>query len=202
MASASGNAARTNTALEYFSAAAAPNSTPASAAPRAPLSVSSTSRPARISGARSGSRNELPTIAQNTPVATPSALAREDSDDALPRRQVREKHPCDQVEQGDAGAVGHRKRDRGDHAVPAGGHHQEKRQIADRVEIALRAGGEKILLQPAGKQLERQVVVIVEQVPIKVLAGKHGPHRAERGGHAKHQDSAARVPRSRALRCG
>src|SRR5688500_14911427 len=61
---ASGKAATTKIAFEYLSAAAAPNSAPAKAA--LGFSFSSSSRPASRSGASSGSRNEVPTVGQNT----------------------------------------------------------------------------------------------------------------------------------------
>jgi hypothetical protein len=51
--------------------------------------------------------------------------------------------------------VHERERDRRGDAVPAGGHHQVKRNVAERVEIALRARGVKILRDPPGNQLER-----------------------------------------------
>src|ERR671936_576324 len=76
VASERGRAASAKIAFEYLRAEAAPNNAPASAErDTAACSASKSSkRPASMSGARSGSRKEVPTIGQNTPVAAPSAV--------------------------------------------------------------------------------------------------------------------------------
>src|SRR5437667_12797675 len=80
MASAKGSAASANIALEYFSAAAAPNSVPASSARHAGRRASSSkrSRPQSIGGTSNGSRKVLPMVAQNTDLAAPEGDARHD----------------------------------------------------------------------------------------------------------------------------
>jgi hypothetical protein len=93
---------------------------------------------------------------------------------------VSEEPPGDDVEQAYARGVKRGEDERRDDGVPAACHHQIERQVAQRIEVALCAGGEEILLQPSGEQLERRVVVVVEEVPVDILARKQRPRRGER----------------------
>ena len=154
--------------------------------------------PAAPAADRGTSRRPSP---RTLALGAPSAPPRQARTTRCAPLQVGEKPPGDQVEQGDArrcapAASVDGRRD----AVPAGRHHQVERQIAERVQVALRAGGEEILLQPAGEQLERQVIVVVEQVPVEVLAREHGPGCAQR--RRQDEDRTARRASTPALRTG
>src|SRR3954467_12220406 len=95
--------------------------------------------------------------------------------------------PRDQVKKADTQAVRQCQQDRHQDAVPVLRHHQVERQVADRVEVALRARRKKILREPPAKQLVRQVIVVVEQIPADILAGVQRPPRANEGRQAEHQ---------------
>src|SRR2546421_7415428 len=59
---------------------------------------------------------------------------------------------------------------------------QVEGHITEGIEVALRARGEKVLREPTAEELVGQVVVVVEEIPVDVLAGEDGPQRAERAG--------------------
>src|ERR671934_320670 len=69
--------------------------------------------------------------------------------------------------------------------MPAGGDHRVEGQVADRVQVALRARSEEIPIEPVMQQLVWQVIVVVEKVPTDVFAGEDRPHRARGGGDGK-----------------
>ena len=90
-----------------------------------------------------------------------------------------------EVEERDAQAVQRGERDRNEHAMPAGGDHRVKGQVTEGVQVALRARRKEVLPQAPVEELERRVVVIVEQVPVKVLAGDERPERAHESAGAE-----------------
>jgi hypothetical protein len=96
-------------------------------------------------------------------------------------RVVREQPPANQVEQRDVDAVDRGEGCRRQDAVPAGRYHEVEGKIAERIEIALSARREVILLEPSLEPLVGHVVVIVEQVPVDVLARGDRPERAKHG---------------------
>jgi hypothetical protein len=106
-----------------------------------------------------------------------------------------EQPPCEKVEQSQARAVRDGQRDRREDAVPARRDHQVERKVADRVKVALRACREEILLKAPGNQLEGEIIVVVEKIPVDILAGEDRPHRASHRRNAvDHQTHAGSTP--------
>src|SRR5919199_6699867 len=100
---------------------------------------------------------------------------------------MRKYPPSDQVKHAERQAVRNGENQRSHDAVPARRHHQVKGQVTDRIKIALRACREKILPEPTREQFEGNVIVIVEEVPIEVLAGVDCPRRAKQHRKAKRE---------------
>src|SRR5437879_11861693 len=94
-----------------------------------------------------------------------------------------------EVKQPDAQAVSDGEHNRYRDTVPAGRNHQVERHVAARVEIALRARGEEVLPEPTSEQLERKIVVVVEEMPVDVLACVDSRRRADCGGRATNRSA-------------
>src|SRR5690349_9638801 len=93
----------------------------------------------------------------------------------------------DEIQERDAQAVSGGERDAYQHAVPARRHHEIERQVADGVQVALRARREEILAEAPGDELKGKVIVVVELIPVDVLAGVHRPGRAKDRRQAEHE---------------
>jgi hypothetical protein len=111
---------------------------------------------------------------------------------ALARLVVREEPVRDGIEQRDVACVS-----RGEHcgnhdAVPSGRNHPVERQIANAVQVALRARSEEIALQPAFLKSVRRVVVVVQQVPAEILPCMECPENGDRGGRSEYDPDPSR----------